>query len=420
VSFLIKRGGRAFSGWRDLDAEHLRPDEIPVQPPWRRTNLSRTVGLVAAGGVNELRIADYSETVFQVGGVSYERMALTNNWGAEFDLNIDGNILQLQYFGMVISPSWAKVGFSSLNDLPMITVWREVASASNSIKLIVYRGISTYDTLASTIEYGGLMNRSWYRLRIMVSLDHLVRVYYYSTLLMQYWLPNSLAPGPNRRALSFLNQTSAYSQMRNFRQGDYAPDYNILRPSQWAEVFADDFNRPDGAVDNGWTQLGTGAEIRSGSWTNIGTTNARRAIIRDTGNTNGVQRVEAVLGGFVDPTTVSASLVLRTNSTGDSGLLASFANGQITITRFTSSLGTGSLSGTTYVSTPDRGTLANNLGVAFCANGEFAWVEVNGVVVLMAQVSTAVVGQYAGAVVLRAGGIDSGSWNSVRLMEAAL
>src|SRR5690606_28634675 len=154
---LIKRGGRAFSFWRDLDAEHLRPDEIPVQPPWRRTNLIRTADLVAAVGVNELRIADYFETVFQLRRFSYERITLTNNSAAEFDLNIDGNLLQLQYFGMVISPSWAKVGFSSLNDLPMITVWREVASASNSIKLIVYRGISTYDTLASTIEYGGLM-----------------------------------------------------------------------------------------------------------------------------------------------------------------------------------------------------------------------------------------------------------------------
>src|SRR5690606_36888378 len=105
------------------------------------------------------------------------------------------------------------------------------------------------------------------------SLDRLVRVYYYDGMLLQHWLPNALAAGPNRRALSFLNQTSAYSQMRNFRQGDYAPDYNILRQSQWAELVADDFNRADGPVWNGWTQLGINAELRGGSWTSITSNN---------------------------------------------------------------------------------------------------------------------------------------------------
>lgn len=417
MSFLIRRNTPvAFAGWRDLDAEHARSNEIPIQPPWRSVNSNRTVGLVS----NELRIADYSETIFEVGGVSYEKMALTNNWGAEFDINIDGNVLQLQYFGACISSSWAKVGFSSLNNLPMIAVWREAGTATNSIKLIVYRSLSSYDVLASTVEYNGLMNRTWYRLRIMVSLDHLIRVYYYNTLLLQYWLPNDLASGPNRRALSFLNQTSAYSQQKNFRQGDYAPDYQIMRPSQWTEVFADDFNRPDGAVGNGWTQYGADAALRSGSWSTIGTTNGNRGLLRDSGITIGVQRIEGTLGGFIDPKTAGASLILRANAAGTEGLLATFADNAITISRFTSSLSGATLSGVNYVNTPDYGVLANNLPVAFCANGDFAWIEVSGQVAIMCQVTSSPTGTYMGARVQRASGIDSASWNSLRLMQAAI
>ncbi|MBF6363225.1 hypothetical protein IU447_24215 [Nocardia farcinica] len=414
MSFLLRRNlPWAWAGWRDLDAEHARPDENPIKPPWKRTNMARSVWLQG----NELRIADYSETVFQVGGVSYEQMCYTPEWGAEYDLNVDGNIIQLQFWGAAISSSWSKVGFSDLLNVPIVVVYRDAVSAVNTVRIIVYRNASTIETLASTQAYSGLMQRSWWRMKIRISLDHLVRVYYNDILLLQHWLPNSLAAGPNRRALSFLNQTSATSYQKNFRLGDYPPEYQILRPSQWAEIFADDFNRPDGAVGNGWTQFGVNAEIRSGSWTTIGTTNGNRAILRNSGNVNGVQRVEGILGGFIDPTTGYSSLIVRGNAEGTLGLIGTFADNDLRIARYTSILSGGTVEAVTYVTTADYGILDNNLPVAFCANGQFAWLEIDGEVVLLCEITTGPTGSWMGARVQR-DGVNSASWNSIRLMEA--
>lgn len=63
-TYLRRHWPLAVAAWSDLDAYHARPNENPIQPPWKRTNSSRTVQLVS----NQLVIADALETPFQVGG----------------------------------------------------------------------------------------------------------------------------------------------------------------------------------------------------------------------------------------------------------------------------------------------------------------------------------------------------------------
>lgn len=413
MSFLLRRHWPlARAGWRDLDAEHARPDENPIKPPWKRTNMARSVWLQG----NELRIADYSETVFQVGGVSYEQMAFTPNWGCEFDLNIDGNIIQRQFWGGVISPSWTKVGFSDILNQACIVVHRDVTSAVNQIQILVFRNLSTIDTLVATQNYSGLMNRSWWRMTILISRDRLVRVYYNGTMLLQYWLPSDLAAGPGRRAMNFLNQTSATSWQRNFHLFDTAPLYPVI---SWALAFADDFNRPNGAVGNGWTQLGVNAGLVNQSWSTTGTTDGSRGLIRDTGITSGYQRVEAVVGGNIGPNNASdSSIVLRATADGTSGLVANFYSNSVWIARLT-----GSLTDPTFLDYTHTGEIAITTGtpVAFSCSPTAAWVEVDGQVVLAADLNgqVPVTNSWAGLRVEREPLLDSASWDEVRVYTAA-
>ncbi|WP_406234901.1 hypothetical protein [Nocardia sp. NBC_01009] len=411
MSFLLRRNlPWAWAGWRDLDAAHARPDEPAILPPWRRTNSNRTVWLEN----NILKIADYSETLFQVGGVSYEQMPFTSSWGSEFDLNIDGNVIQVQYWAAAISPSWARVGFADLIGMPLIAIYRDAVSLDCSIRIMVYRNLSEIETIVSTGTMSGLMNRSWYTLKILVDRDRLVRVYINDVLRLQHWLPADLAAAPGRRGLNFLNQTSAWSEQKKYRLFDQPPDFQI--DIGWlVQVVADDFGRPNGPPGNGWTQLGADAAIVSGSWATTGGTDGSRGLIRNTGVTHGAQRVEAVIGGSIAPNgSAPASLVLRTNSTGTSGLIANFLSGSVSISRFTGGLTAPTLF--TYTSTPV--TVSNGAAVAFSVNGEGAWIEINEQVVLLADLNGLVPGtnSYAGLRVSRTPFNNSASWNAVRIL----
>jgi hypothetical protein len=333
-----------------LDAAHSRPDENPIQKPWRRTNSNRSVWLQG----NELRIADYSETILQLGGVSYERMAFTQNWGAEFDLNIDGNIIQEQFWGAAISPSWASVAFTDIAERPIVTVYRPATSSVTQLRIIVYHAGNTIETLATTGTFTGLMNRAWYQFRLLVDRDRLVRVYINNVLRLQYWLPAQYAAGAGVRALNFLNQTSAQSYQRNFWLFDQRSQFQTL--TAWTSFLSDAFGRPDGVPGNGWTQAGTAGQLVSGSYATTGTTDGSRAIVRDSGNTSGIQRIVGVIGGAIAPNTgADASLMLRINAAGTEGLAANIYSNKIYVARFTGSLTSPTMAD--YTSTDITGTV---------------------------------------------------------------
>ncbi|MEU1526342.1 hypothetical protein ABZ413_29515 [Nocardia rhamnosiphila] len=411
MSWLMRRHWPlAWAGWRDLDAEHARPNENPIQRPWARTNSNRAVWLEN----NVLKIADGFSTPLQVGGVSYEKQPFTENWGTDFDLNIDGDIIQLQYWVGAIGPSWNYVGFQNIVGRPMIGVYRDSLSAVESMRVIVYDNVGSISTLASTQNYTGMMNRNWWKFRLLVDRDRLVRVYYNGNLLLQYWLPAQYAAKLGARALSFLNQTTAWSEQKNFRVFDHDTIFRTI--TQWTNtVKYDDFNRANGAVGNGWTVYGTAGQIVSNSYSTTGTTDGSRAIVVDTGVTNGAQRVESVIGGAIAPGTgADASLVLRCNAAGTEGLVANIYSSAIFIARFTGSLTAPTM--IDYTSTPI--TISSGDKIAFSIVGDGAWVEVNGVVVLLADVNglSPITNSWAGLRVSRRSFADSASWNDARIL----
>ncbi|MFE5290223.1 hypothetical protein ACFRAQ_35170 [Nocardia sp. NPDC056611] len=356
-------------------------------------------------------IADGLETPFQVGGVSYEKMCLTPDWGIEFDLRIDGNVIQTQIFAMALSSSWAKVGFSDLIEVPMVSIWRDAFGGQlNSIRVIVYHSAAEIESLASTGTYGDLQNNSWYTVKLLIDEDHLVRVYINGEFRFQYWLPNQYAAGPNRRALSLLNQTTNPAYIKNFRLFDNRS--NLQTKIGWTrEAFYDNFNRANGSVGNGWTQIGTDAGIVNNSYASTGSGSA--AAIRDTGVTHGAHRVEAVVGGNNAPSSTNCTLVARVKSDGSEGLAGNVFNNAVVLSHFTGGLDNPTMIdyNSAAVSIPS-GTL-----VALCCNGEAAWIEIGGEIVVMADMNGHVpaAGQtYAGVRVKQ----GSGSWNDVRIKTA--
>lgn len=411
MSFLLRRHlPWAWAGWRDLDAAHARANENPIQPPWRRTNNSRTVWLES----NVLKIQDYSETPMALGGVSFEHQPFTPHWGAEFGLNIDGNIIQEQFFGMSITSSWTSVAFTDIADEPMIAIHRGVFSATNAIQILVYHALNTIETLASTGDLSGLMNRSWYTFRLQVDMDRLIRVYINDVLRLQYWLPEAYTRGPGKRALNFLNQTSAWSEQKNYRLYDRPSDFEIS--IGWlVEVIYDSLDRANGAVANGWTVFDTAGQIVSNSYATTGTTAGTRAIIRNTGVSHGTQRVEAHIGGAIAPNnTAYGSLILRTNSTGTTGLAANVFAAGIYISRYTGAITAPTMIDYDVTETP----IVDGDLIAFSANGDRCWVEVNGEVVLLADLNggSTPTNSWAGLSVGRLSSTNSASWRDARIL----
>lgn len=403
----------AWAGWRDLDAEHSRPNENPIQRPWQRVNSGRTVWLEN----NVLKIMDYSETVFEMGGVSYEKQPFTPNWGTDFDVNLDGNILQQQFWGAVITPSWSNVHFTGIAEKPFIAIWRDAASAVNSVKVMVYNSSGSLTTLATTTNYSGFMNRTWWHFRILVDRDRLIRFYWNHILVLQYWLPSQYAAGLGNRALSFLNQTSAWSEQKNFRVFDHDTIFKTI--TQWPnQTKYDDFNRANGAVDNGWTVYGTAGQIVSNSYATTGTTDGSRAIVVDTGVAHGAQRVEAIIGGAIAPNTgADCSLVLRCAADGSTGLIANIYSSAVFIARYTGGLTAPTMADYTSTSVP----ISSGAKIAFSVVGDGAWVEVNDVVVLLADITgdLPLTNSWAGVRVSRRDFANSASWNDARVLTTS-
>ncbi|KZM71052.1 hypothetical protein AWN90_41785 [Nocardia terpenica] len=371
--------------------------------------MNRTVNLIN----NQVVISDYLETPFQVGGVSYEQMPYTQNWGCEFDLNIDGNIIQSQFFGMAISSSWAKVGFTDLTEVPILAVWRNAASITQNLRIIVYHSLAEIETLWQSPNLSQMMNKVWYRVRIWIERDRYLRVFINDVVRFTFWLPSQYAAGPNRRGLNFLNQTSAPAYLKNFILFDRPAD--IQTGITWhREVIYDDFERQNGPVGNGWTQYGTNAGIVFGRWSSTGTADGSRGIVRDTGVAHGAQRVEGTVR--YPSSSAAVSLVLRTTADGNSGLAVNVFSDKAYISLFTGGLASPIFTDYISASVP----IADGDRIAFCANGEGAWLEINNKIELM----TSLLGQapgtnpMAGACASRRLFSNSGSWDDIRILTA--
>lgn len=402
--FLLRRNlPWAWAGWTD---DFDRAPENPVRQPWKHW------GDGANGYINsneELILPENYNSVTG-GGESYEFQPFTENFGTELDLSVPADGALAQYFNIFIVENWSKIGVNYAQILCIRIRHRIGAAGGDDIGILEFDSWMSESNRLVTAPLPPLISTPLL-VRIHVDNDMLVRVYVNDVFTLQAQPRASHRSGPGRRGLNIFNGTLADARIRRVRLYDRPTDlgYKV----RWNRtVFEDDFNRADGPVGNGWTQHGADAGIVSGFWAKTTGNDNSVGLVRDTGVTHGAQRIEAIIG--VPDDERDSSLVLRTNAAGTEGISANFYSGGIYLAKFT-----GSLENPTFADFTSTG-MTINAGdtVALSTNGEGAWVEVNGQIVLMAHMNGLVPGtnSYAGLRVERSSFANSAAWNSVKIL----
>jgi hypothetical protein len=370
VSFLLRRNRPlAWAGWADLDGPHQRSNENPIAVPWKRVNSGRTVKLEN----NLLVIHDYSETIMEFGGVSFEHQPFTPNWGCEFDVFLNANTVQEQFWGAGLAPSWTDPSFSSLVGTPLLCFWRNALNGGDSIRVTVLNS-SSYTVL---IQNGvpNPFNGQWHNVKMWFDEDKHLRIFVDNLLYIFWTMPSDKRPSRGKRSLNFLNQTSNFSYMRNFKLYDRPPDLT------WSTtpLFQDDFNRANNSdVGSQWTKVGVNSGIRSNWYGSTGTSDGSRGIWANTDSTSGDMRVDTRIQ---DSTVVCSSVILLRGNAAMNNFLGVDIRGD----RLQMLHGTGTLTNVswTVLSGMDY-TVDDNDLVAACVKGDYMWVEVNGNIPLFA------------------------------------
>jgi hypothetical protein len=187
----------------------------------------------------------------------------------------------------------------------------------------------------------------------------------------------------------------------------------------WASFFYDDFNRANGAPANGWTALGTEAQIVSNRLDMTGATDKSSAVIRDSGTATGKMRVEGTIRSpsvFAD-----CGLQVCTNAAGTQGVSANFFANKVFISRFSTSLnGNPTFTDLGPGNTSLGGDITDGEVMSLSIRNGTAWIERGGASIYSATDANVVVpatNQYAGARVERAPFSQvSGKWDDVRIL----
>ncbi len=424
MSFLLRRNvPRAKAFWRDLDGTYPRPAENPIQKPWGIWGSN--AGAVRLNSSNNIELDAVPQVTGNLGGVSFEHSCFTDCWGFDFALKANvGGTLAVPFMAFPTS-SWAKVSPDMNNLVKIEWQYRSAIVGSHQLRVLKYTNpLANGDPQFGTTFTQNMFDGNWHDHRVLIDGDELVRIYIDGVAYLQGFLDSTLKLSPGKRAVNFQNGTGANNiQMANFKLYDQATPLGIYNNS-WASIFSDNFNRANGAVANGWTQLGTNASIVSNSWATTGTTDGNRAIIRNSGITNGIQRIEATIGGSSAPNnTADAGLVLCCNSAGTQGLSLNVFGNALYISRFSSVLSGSSITFNDLAQIPSGITISSGDVLAFCLKNGVAWAEINGQKVLTTtNNANAVVpasNSWMGARVHRASFNNSASWNDVNLMQAA-
>jgi len=417
MGFLIRRNlPLAWAGWYDT---FDRPPESPPQQPWAKwgnSGLNHEIN-----SLQELHIAS-APFPDNFGGMSYEFEPYTQDYGFEAEVWFPvSGLLTAQWIDLYLMANWAKNFRGVYSQATAIMVSSQPAIDGHTMKIREYSsvGLSWRDVASGPTPTS--LSGNYFTWKVWVDGDSLVRVYMNDTLVCQGMLNGSYRTGPGKRGLN-LWCCRCDSWYRWIKWYDRPTDFPDSLP--FTTQSYDDFTAPDGDATalsaRGWTTFGSDQGIRNNTYSTTGTTNGNRAILKNTGITNGAQRVEGVIGGNINPNPdVHSGLILRGNSAGTAGLMAKFESNSVQISRFTSSLSGGSI---TYADGPINTTgisIGSGATCAFECNGNYAWAEVNGVKVCQAQVNTTALpttNSWCGAHVQRSGS-DSASWNDLRIME---
>ena len=412
MSFLLRRNlPRSWGGFNDsFDTYGV----TGIVPPWVHIGDGTPADFNASG---ELHIPQNYLTV-NGGGESYEFMPFTPNWGWEAEIWNPVTGLAAQSFSFYMTDSWTTVAPGSFKDVVGILVRHAPAAGGDTIQYAEFA--NTFATAVNAQQWTSpvTFNGNTLTIRCWVDNDEYVRVWLNGTYLGMKQTSPTYKFGPRRRCNRFLNNNLNDVWMRYYRCFDRTSD--MPSPALlWTSTFYDNYNRANGPVANGWTEYGSNAQARivnnSYAWndTNDGT----RAVMRDTGRTDGRQRIEAVVGGNANPSGQAQHLLVRSNVGGTSAIIATVLNNTITLNRLTGSIAV-TTPAVTQLATASM-TISSGNTIALSARDNWAWVEVNGTTVLrafnidsMAPVAQA----YSGAAVHRNAFTNSGSWNDTRLL----
>lgn len=407
--FLLRRSRPwVWAGWVDNFA---RSPETPIRQPWARWGSGP---LASINSIEEMELPPVSGTT--LGGVSYEYQPFTPNYGMEYEVWWPVIGLGESALSLFIMQNWARVGIDWTNTLG-VRLFHQPAGSGDTIRIQQWDDLDSFSDDVAVAGSPVAFNGNTITIKVWVDEDQFVRVWCNNTLVAAGNLEDDFKTSWQRRGMNFMNQSAVSAWFRwiaIYDRGSSFPAFN-----RWSSIFYDDFGRADGAVGNGWTQIGSNAALRSGTWATINTTDGSRGLLRDTGITSGKVRIEGTVGGFINPNaTADSGLVLCSNSAGTQGLCANIFSNKLYIARYSSALSNNPPSFTDYSDKTTGVTVANGDKVAFCVYDGNAHVEINGVKRLFATNIHSVVpatNSYAGLRVERDSSNNSLSWNDVHI-----
>ncbi|QDP45190.1 virion structural protein [Gordonia phage Mayweather] len=414
MAFLIRRNRpKALAEWRD---DFDRPDENPIQKPWSVWGSSSPHDAAIVSGA--LRFGS-SNSFVSITGWSYEHTCFTKSWGVAFYTSCVASGLAAQPIRVFLNkPSWTRVN-PNFNNLACLNIVYRTPGLSCQAAVVTFANATATGSAYGTVDIPrDVFEGPWHFWNIKVDDDKIVRVYLDGQLIINVALPAGYEASLGSRAANFQSGMFSTVSLDRFVLYDQYPPDPPWRVYNWAQEFYDDFNRANSStVGNGWTQFGSGGGIVSNSYGNVSGTGGR-GILRNSGITNGVQRVEATIGGADGPTSGSdSSLFLRMNSAGNSGLAANFFSNMLYVARLSGSIESPTMTDLASQSA----TFANGDKVAFCTTDDYAWVERNGVTVLSTLGANSVPASqsHVGARVEKPGTFSSNShsWNDIRVLS---
>ncbi|WP_280429564.1 hypothetical protein [Nocardia brasiliensis] len=403
--FLVRRNRPL--AWQGYYDGFQRGPEFPVKQPWGQWGDMDSSPYL--DGSNQLVLPSAPNA--KAGGVSFEFMPFTPCYGHEYQVKWPIFGPGDQFLQLFIMPNWSIVGPNFTNTLGVRLM--HMGIGGDSVRIQQWANMASLSSdVASANSPVPLDGSVPLTLKVWVEDDRFAVVWVNGILACQGMLNPAFYTGPGRRGMNLMqfSTTSALYQWANV----YDRRPSCPSGERWVPGFSDDFNRPNGQVDNGWSVFDPAGQIYSGSYATTGGSDGHRAIIRDSGITSGYQRATAVVSSNVDPPNANASagIFLRANAEGTQALACLVFSDQISIVRMS-----GSLTNPTW-SLYSYANVATNPGdrITFSTWGDWAWVEINGERQLYAaNVSSAVPASnsFIGLRVSRTPFNDSLSWDSV-------
>lgn len=418
----------AKQGWRP----NLGTNQNPPVQPWKPWGDSTPADITD----NALWIRD-SGSLFSLGprgGWGTEFAPITGNWGMEFGLDLNTtNLLESRSFTIFIGKNWVHGGDPTAVKYQVALKWEQYTTGSGEDEETHY-GMSLWlddkDSLIDgprkvVYEFANqtemLAFHTW---RFKFINDNTVVMWMDGIVRWVYTIPASLEGGaflrgPGLRSVA-MRAFWYDAKITNPTNGPMFYDYPLPPPVWGADTFYDNFNRANGAPGNGWTTVGANVTITGNSLgisTGLLSDGSRGAWRNANPLSTGNMRLSVTLGGRHGLATAQASSVIgRMNSAGNVGIALNILSNKIYIAKFS-----GSLSSPTFVDYGmDDLTLNNGDVLDFCINGDEAWVEYSGQVLLYVDGINAhspETNRYYGARFNRGAFVNSCSFNDYRVKE---